>query len=460
LRGNRLISNLLLLLICTFLSLNVSAARRPNIEVYFNNYNLESYTDPYRGVEKRGHNLEARIIERIDAAKTSIDIAIQELRLPLIAKALVRAKKRGVKVRVILENNYNNTVKEANSAPRGEDEEEHDNIRYIDLFALVDMNRDGVLQRKELQQRDAVYILRTNRVTVKDDTFDDSNGSGLMHHKFLVIDRRTLVVSSANFTMSGIHGDFMNENSTGNANAMIILDDTKLSSTFTAEFNIMWGSRSRDPQFGLAKPFRQRKQHKMKGSSITVQFSPTPSNRSWKESVNGLIYSKLAKAKYESLMALFVFSEQRFANVLNGRLINNPNFNLGILVERKFATRSYSELLDIWGLEILDENCEYEDYNQPWENPYLNVGTPIMNTSDVLHHKFAVIDDHTVIFGSQNWSLSANQRNDENLLVIEDREVARAFKEEYYRLEESSRMGPPNSVYRRIEKMREICSAQ
>jgi len=35
-----------------------------------------------------------------------------------------------------------------------------------------------------------------------------------------------------------------------------------------------------------------------------------------------------------------------------------------------------------------------------------------------MHNKYAVIDGKTVITGSFNWTVSAEKRNDENLLVI------------------------------------------
>jgi phosphatidylserine/phosphatidylglycerophosphate/cardiolipin synthase-like enzyme len=428
----------------------VSASK---VQVFFNQFQLDSYQDPYRGITRRGQDFEEVIISEINRAKKSVDLAVQELRLPNISLALAKAKKRKVKVRVILENDYHNTIKELNTSQEGDD---HDAIRYVDLFALVDLNRDGTLQASEMNQRDAIHILRKNKITIKDDTSGYTNGSGLMHHKFLIIDNKKVIVSSANLTMSGVHGDVLRSESVGNANALMVVENTELSKVFTREFDIMWGKSGRS-LFGLAKPFRKRKEIKIGQSTVTVQFSPTAGSRPWRESVNGLIASELRKARYEAFMGLFVFSEQRFANILFERMTYNPNFNLGILVERKFATRSYSELLDIWGLEILNDNCEYEAYNQPWDKPYMNVGTAIMNSSDVLHHKFAVVDERVVLFGSQNWSDSANRSNDETLLVIEDRDVAAAFRNEYLRMAKSSRMGPPKSLHKRIARMQEIC---
>lgn len=39
-----------------------------------------------------------------------------------------------------------------------------------------------------------------------------------------------------------------------------------------------------------------------------------------------------------------------------------------------------------------------------------------------LHHKLMVIDDHTTIFGSFNYTGPANSSNDENIVVVGDSE--------------------------------------
>lgn len=49
------------------------------------------------------------------------------------------------------------------------------------------------------------------------------------------------------------------------------------------------------------------------------------------------------------------------------------------------------------------------------------------------HHKFAVIDGHTVLTGSFNWTVMADQSNHENMLVIRDRHIAAAYTEAFER---------------------------
>ncbi|MBI5043863.1 MAG: phospholipase D family protein [Nitrospirae bacterium] len=52
----------------------------------------------------------------------------------------------------------------------------------------------------------------------------------------------------------------------------------------------------------------------------------------------------------------------------------------------------------------------------------------------LMHNKFAVIDDNIIITGSFNWTASADKRNDENLLLINNKEAAEAYKKKFDRL--------------------------
>ncbi len=59
------------------------------IQVYFNQNQAASYEDPYRHFKRKGDNLEQQIINVINQAKYTVDLAVMELRLPNVAKALI-----------------------------------------------------------------------------------------------------------------------------------------------------------------------------------------------------------------------------------------------------------------------------------------------------------------------------------------------------------------------------------
>jgi len=51
-----------------------------------------------------------------------------------------------------------------------------------------------------------------------------------------------------------------------------------------------------------------------------------------------------------------------------------------------------------------------------------------------MHHKFAIIDNRILLTGSYNWTFSANHRNDENLMVIDDPEIIEIFQNQFVNL--------------------------
>ena len=53
--------------------------------------------------------MEVWLIEAIDGATEEVLVAVQELSLPRIAKALIATQQRGIRVAVVMENNYRQT---------------------------------------------------------------------------------------------------------------------------------------------------------------------------------------------------------------------------------------------------------------------------------------------------------------------------------------------------------------
>jgi phosphatidylserine/phosphatidylglycerophosphate/cardiolipin synthase-like enzyme len=428
----------------------------PLIQVYFNHSQTSSYQDPYRHQKHAGDDLEQQIVETISQAKSSVDVAVQELRLPKISQALVEKQKAGVKVRIILENTYNkpwSSLSAAEVAKLKPREKE----KYQDYYQFVDVNQDKKLSNEEINQRDALVLLNNSQIPKIDDTSDETRGSDLMHHKFVIVDSRFLVVTSANFTMSDIHGDFKNLETSGNANNLLKIDSPELAVIFTEEFNLMWGDEKNPKgtrKFGLNKTPRLAKQIKLGDSQIKINFSPISPTQPWINSSNGVINQTLETATKSVDMALFVFSEQRLANTLENR--HQENVEIRALIDQNFAYRPYSEALDMMGV-ALSNKCKYEIDNQPWKNPITTVGIPVLTRGDLLHHKFAVIDSQIVITGSHNWSEAANFGNDETLLLVDNPVIAAHYKREFERLLKNSKPGLPQKIQTKIDAEKKQC---
>ncbi|MBD2500278.1 DUF655 domain-containing protein [Anabaena azotica] len=426
------------------------------VKVYFNQSESSKYQEPYRQQTRLGDNLEQQIIDAISQAKSTVDVAVQELRLPRIAQALRDKQKAGIKVRVILENTYSRPVSSFTS-----DEVKkfasREKARYQEYFKFIDLNQDNKLSPEEINQQDALMILRNAKIPWIDDQADGSAGSALMHHKFVIVDNRIVIVTSANFTLSDVFGDFTNPNSLGNANNLLHIDSPELATLFTEEFNLMWGDGpggKPDSKFGIQKPVRSPKTIILGDNKITVHFSPTSPTSPWSQSSNGLIEKTLNSAKKSIDMALFVFSEQRLANSLEQ--LHQQNISIRALIDRQFAYRYYSEGLDMMGV-ALSNKCQYEINNRPWSNPVTTVGVANLPQGDILHHKFGLIDNETVITGSHNWSDTANFGNDETLIVINNPVIAAHYEREFTRMYANAQVGVPTKVQAKIKKEQKQC---
>ncbi len=56
------------------------------------------------------------------------------------------------------------------------------------------------------------------------------------------------------------------------------------------------------------------------------------------------------------------------------------------------------------------------------------------STPNHMHHKFAIVDGHTLLTGSYNWTRSAYKYNHENLMVTYDSEALQQYADEFERL--------------------------
>ncbi len=426
--------------------------QHPRIQVYMNQNPAASYREPYRQIQRPGDNLEQVIVDQILSARSSVDVAVQELRSQKIAQAIRNRYQAGLRVRLILENTYSrpwSRFTPAEIAQFNESQRE----RYQDGLAFIDQDGNRQISARESNEFDALQIIQNAGVPWLDDTADGSAGSGLMHHKFVIVDQHTVIATTANFTLSGLHGDLNHSDSRGNTNSLLVLESAELATVFRDEFNLMWGDGpggKSDSAFGVRKFFRPVQSFSLGDATVQVKFSPTSSRLPWQSSTNGLIGTTLGQSKDTVDLALFVFSEQNLVN----QLAAQQGVTIRALVDSTFAYQSYSEVLDMLGVvrSRLPNACDFEAKNQPWPQSIETVGVPLLPQGDRLHHKYGVVDQRLVIVGSHNWSDAANDINDETLLVIDHPTVAAHFHREFERLYAKSRLGVPPFLQRELER--------
>lgn len=394
----------------------------PSVQVYFNHNPTSSYEDPYRYFQRKGDNLEQQIIDAINKAESTVDVAVMELRLPNVARSLIAKHTSGIKVRVILDNKYNKALTDYTP----------DNMSR--------MNQHDRLAFEELKRypADAIALLRGSGIAIKDDTSDGATkGSGLMHHKFMVVDGKTTIISSGNLTTSDLHGDFNSLESRGNPNNMVVVtDNTELGQAFTDEFNAMWQGL-----FKSRKPYRPPLTVSVGEGTITLNFSPTSKRRPFETTSNGIIASYVKQASSSVHVAVFVYSDQTISDTL-GEVHDKGVHDIKVLIDPDFYGQPYSKAYDALGVCPSLGKRKSNVKVQAWRNPITTVGFPTSATGDRgIHSKMAVLDGRLVIAGSQNWSSAGNYTNDETLLAIDNPTVAAHYEREFNRLYKTAIVG-------------------
>lgn len=341
-------------------------------------------------------NLEQEIINLINSANSTLDIAVYDIDLPGIANAIVAAQNRGVIVRVITDN---------------------DNIGG--------------------ENTEAHHILTTGGVPYIDDRADGTAGSGLQHNKLIVVDNQFVLTGSTNFTQSGIHGDLDSQGnltSDGNDNHIVIIDSFEMAEQVTMQMDYMWGDGpggATDSMFGLSKPdhFLTTVYTTNDNTRIDIHFTPQ-SKSSYAGSGIETMSNFISNGKREVDFAQFVISSQDIADAAESA--QKSKATIRGIGDSSFFYRYYSEFQDMLGNTILkDDGTEEVDSftglpNNPWRKP-ADVRVASLAGGDKWHHKYVRVDD-AVLTGSHNASGAASFTNDENIVIIYDAETASEFK--------------------------------
>ncbi len=220
----------------------------------------------------------------------------------------------------------------------------------------------------------------------------------LMHHKFLILDGREVWTGSMNFTFQSAYRD--NNNLLRLRNPQVVAD-------FQREFEEMFV----DGLFGATSlPDTPFPVFSVPGGRGEVYFSPD-------DGVLQHVLENVSAARERICFLAFSFTSQPLGDLMLAKAES------GVRVQGVF-----------------DEGQAHG--NRTSQFPRLRAaGLPVYLDAnpDLMHHKVIVLDGQTVITGSYNFSRSAEERNDETLLVLHLPEIAAAYQAECTRLVEAGR---------------------
>jgi len=376
------------------------------------------FTDP--GSES-GSDPEDQLVDFINSAHESIDIAVYSLRSWKVVNALKDAAARfGTdKVRVVCE--YNS---------------------YTDPYS------DNYFQALEAAGIEVITDM------------DGNNGSGLQHNKFVVVDNEKLWTGSVNFTYSGTHL---------NNNNYVCIASSQLAEIYTGEFEEMFV----DKKFGTAK-----EDHTGYTATITVSADRVDINTASVAELTSLpgIGEVLAQriVTYRNNNGSFGSVNDldnvpgigsAIMNKLSGLIDTTGTGTRDIGVEVYFSPTDNVRAHIIEQIEQAEESIYFATFyftsdpiadaliaaaergvkiigvfeaeNSEGYSVYQDlaangkVDVRLDTNEELMHHKYFIIDEASVITGSYNLTGSAETRNDENILILHDPVAAGQFHEDF-----------------------------
>jgi len=90
---------------------------------------------------------------------------------------------------------------------------------------------------------------------------------------------------------------------------------------------------------------------------------------------------------------------------------------------------------------VLDDGQESQRYSKSRYLIKQGIGVRYHIGTGIMHNKFAVIDGKVLLTGSFNWTPTANEKNEENLLVMDDKKLVQKYVERFEYLWKGSRKG-------------------
>ena len=137
---------------------------------------------------------------------------------------------------------------------------------------------------------------------------------------------------------------------------------------------------------------------------VIAAFSPA-------DGVRNILLDELSHAKNSVKLMAFSFTDQEIANCLGD--LAKKGVSVKCLFDYGQANSKYSQDSYLRG-------CGVKIKLSP-------------NRSGKMHHKVIIIDGETVITGSYNYSKNAERNNDENILILKNREIAANYIKEFKR---------------------------
>ena len=246
--------------------------------------------------------------------------------------------------------------------------------------ALIDAYESGVkveiMTDDDHKDDEDIVALKDAGIKVYDD-----EKSALMHDKFLVLDGKIVWSGSANYTYYAFYRN--NEN-------LVKITDSDVAKFYKKEFDELI-SHSLKPLV-------------YSSSNLLIYFSP-------EDDFQTKLISLIDSAKQNIYFMIYAFTDKNVADAL---------------------IRAKKRGVEVKG--IFDEGFNSNQYSKYEYLKDAGVDVKVDGNSFRLHDKVMMFDGNTVVTGSYNFTISANEDNSENSLVIKDEDIYQKYQNEFFKI--------------------------
>ena len=325
------------------------------------------------------------IIDEINRAQNTIEIAMYSFKSNDIRDALYKASERGVKVTLILD-----------YRKKGEN-----NIFFLNMPANI------------------------KRIDLGAD--NGAGGTALMHHKFALIDRgeetEKLIFGSFNWTQ--IQEDY-------DRSFFLMSTNREIIKSFGREFD-----RLTSGEFGVSKLVNKKYSAwdlnlKAANYNYNVWFSPGRQNGN----IDYEILKLVSTAKKDIKIMVWDFTDKSLASEIIYRA--KAGIKITIIADslnfyNKYSVFNYllseKERLNLNNLEILSNDVSLQKNGQA--STTINSTVADESIDPFLHYHLIIIDQKNILFGTNNWSKGGSFFNDESAMETDDPKIIKPFNESF-----------------------------
>lgn len=208
----------------------------------------------------------------------------------------------------------------------------------------------------------------------------------LMHNKFIIFDDKTVLTGSMNFSSTGFSGF--------NANTLVVINSKEAAKVYKQEFNQML-----EGKFSNSKHVIKQSKIQLQNTNLTILFSPQ------NKAITNNIIPIINNAKDYIYIPAFVLTHSELSKALINAKMRGVDVKIIIDATGVHSTGSKIKNLREQGIKVKVENY-----------------------AGKIHSKSIIVDSKYTIVGSMNFSYSGENKNDENMVIIQDEKLAQFYR--------------------------------